>query len=89
MLKVYFNTPVPFSERKKVLYGLKSLGFKFDRLFVPGSDVSHFRFFGRLPCGDSCCFASFIFDDEAKRQFKGVRVDYVELFIDFEKRGNK
>lgn len=85
MLKIYFNTVVPYSERKKVLHGLKDLGFKFDRLFVPGADVSHFRFYGRLPTGENEKNVCVYFDEYTKNQFENVRVDYVELFINFEK----
>ena len=88
MLKIYFNTVVPYCERKKVLKAFKELGFTFERLFVPGSDVSRFVFRGRLPCssGTECSFANFVFDDESRKQLKGVCVDFVELFINFEKR---
>lgn len=88
MLKIYFNTLVPYTDRKKVINAFKDLGFTFDRLFVPGSDVSHFVFRGRLPTSDSKeCTANFIFDNNAKKMFQNVKVDYVELFVDFEKRG--
>lgn len=89
MLRIYFNTLVPYADRKKVIHAFKDLGFSFDRIFEQGSDVSHFVFRGRLPASspNECQFANFIFDDESRRQFKGVRVDYVELFINFEKRG--
>lgn len=87
MLKVYFNTVVPYKDRKKVINAFKDLGFTFDRIFEQGSEISHFVFRGRLPSCDDCQFANFYFDDEAKRQFKGVRVDFVELFVNFEKKG--
>ena len=88
MLKIYLNTIVPYSERKKVINALKDLGFTFDRLFVPGADVSHFVFRGRLPtCDAKERTANFIFDNNAKKIFQNVNVDHVELFVDFEKRG--
>lgn len=90
MLKVYFNTVVPYTERKKVLRAFKDLGFTFDRLFVPGSDVSKFVFRGRLPCVDSynhVHLASFYFDDVSKKQFKGADVSFIEIHLNFEKRG--
>lgn len=90
MLKVYFNTVVPYSERKKVINAFKDLGFTFDRLFVAGADVSHFVFRGRLPtCEDYESSANFIFDNSAKKMFQNVKIDYIELFVNFEKRGNK
>ena len=60
MLKVYFNTVVPYSERKKVIRAFKDLGFNFDREFVPGSDVSRFIFRGRLPCVRSLSIPPFL-----------------------------
>lgn len=90
MLKVYFNTIVPYSDRKKVINAFKDLGFTFDRIFKQGSDVSHFVFRGRLPCVNQyevLHFANFYFDDVSKRQFKGADVSWIELYINFEKRG--
>ena len=90
MLRIYFNTLVPFSDRKKVIRAFKDLGFNFDREFVPGADVSHFIFRGRLPCVRSyevMHLANFYFDDIAKKQFKGVDVSFIEIHLNFEKRG--
>lgn len=92
MLRIHFNTVVPYSERKKVIRAFKDLGFNFDREFIPGSDVSHFIFRGRLPCVDSynsMHLANFYFDDVSKKQFKGADVSFVEIHINFEKRGKQ
>lgn len=86
MLRINFNTPVPYNERDKVIRGLKNLGLSYERIIQNGTYSLH-RFYGRLPeFGDENVQIHFI-DDKTREEFKAHGVaNSVEIFLKIERK---
>lgn len=79
-LKINFSDPLPYTERNKVIHGLKSLGFSYDRVYQNGQYSLH-RFFGRLPTMNGSSNVDILFDDNTKSEFLKYQIDSVEIYL--------
>lgn len=86
MLRINFNTPVPYSQRDKVIRGLKNMGLSYERIIQNGTYSLH-RFYGRLPeCGNDGVEIHFI-DDRTREEFKAHGVaNSVEIYLKIERK---
>lgn len=86
MLRINFNTPVPYKERDNVIRGLKNMGLSYERIIQNGTYSLH-RFYGRLPeFGDENIQIHFI-DDKTREEFKAHGVaNSVEIYLKIERK---
>ena len=86
MLRINFNTPVPYSQRDKIIRGLKDMGLSYERIIQNGTYSLH-RFYGRLPeIGYDDVQIHFI-DDRTREEFKAHGVaNSVEIFLKIERK---
>ena len=86
MLRINFNTPVPYNQRDKVIKGLKDMGLNYERIYQSGNYSLH-RFFGRLPTmGDDDVYIHFI-DDKSREELKAHGVaNSVEIYLNIERK---
>ena len=81
MLKLNFNTPVPYLQRNKLIHALQNLGFAFEYVYQNGT-YGLIKFSGRLPTtGGKSCVDIIFSDEKTKEDFKQVTVDYVEMYF--------
>lgn len=86
MLKIYFNTIVPYPQRNKLIHAFKDLGFKFDRILSNGQ-YSTIRFRGRLPTLNNSNLIDIYYSDEnIKNEFKNINAEITELFFYCERK---
>lgn len=79
MIKIQFDQPLPHCYRDKLIYDLRDLGFKYDRIFQNG-DYALFRFYGRLPTIGDCTTISLIYEsDDLKQEFTQVKNQQLEI----------
>lgn len=86
MLRINFNTPVPYNQRDKVIKGLKDMGLSYERIYQ-GDIYSLHRFYGRLPeIGSDDVVIHFI-DDRSREEFKAHGVaNSVEIYLKIERK---
>lgn len=88
MLKINFNTPVSYSQRDKVIKGLKDLGLNYERIYQNGTYSLH-RFYGRLPTYSDEDVQIHFIDDKTRKEFKTHgKNNSVEIFLSIERKNN-
>lgn len=81
MLKINFNTPVPYPQRNNLIHSLQNLGFAFEHIYQSGT-YALCKFSGYLPVsGGKSSVDIFFSDDNVKEQFLQSSIDYVELYF--------
>lgn len=81
MVKINFNTPIPYPQRDKLIHSLKAIGLSYERVYQSGTYALH-RFYGRLPtCSDSKGI-DFLFDSpDLQGTFYNSKDDYFEIYF--------
>ena len=81
MLKINFNTPVPYPQRNNLIHSLQKLGLSFEHIYQNGT-YALCKFSGCLPCSGGSSGIDIIFtDSQSKEHFSQCTVDYVELYF--------
>lgn len=89
MLKINFQTPVPYSERDKIIRGLKDLGLSYERIIQNGTYSLH-KFYGRLPNSVDDNVVIHFIDDKTREEFKAHGVaNSVEIYLKIERKNNE
>ena len=90
MIKIDFNTVVPYPQRNNLIHSLQNLGFKMEYLYRTSDTDIHslIRFRGRFPpvCDLSEPISIIFENDELRDIFKNIFNDNVELFFHFERK---
>ena len=89
MLKINFNSPIPYSQRDRIIRELKNLGLSYERIYQSGTYSLH-RFYGRLPTisdSEVSDVEIHFIDDKTKEQFKAHGANNsVEIFLRIERK---
>lgn len=81
MVKINFNTPIPYSQRDKFIHAMRDLGFTYERIYQNGVCSLH-KFSGKLPLTDKKSNIDILVErDVSPDIYKSLSVGYVELFF--------
>ena len=90
MLKINFNTPIPYSQRDRIIREMKNLGLSYERIHQNGTYSLH-RFYGRLPTINKSEIeddVQIVFvDDKTREEFRTHgKNNSVEIFLRIERK---
>lgn len=89
MLKINFNSPIPYSQRDRIIRELKNLGLSYERIHQNGTYSLH-RFYGRLPtisADDIDDVEIHFIDDKTRENFMAHGSNNsVEIFLKIERK---
>lgn len=86
MIKINFNTPVPYEQRDATIRAMKELGFVYERIYQNGTYSLH-RFWGHLPSYHDEDISIHFIDDRTREEFRTRgKSDTVEIFLSIERK---
>lgn len=86
MIRINFNTPLPYNQRDRTIHALKDLGLNYERIHQNGTYSLH-KFWGRLPSFDGEDVEIHFIDDYTRETFKTHGVNgTVEIYLKIERK---